>query len=297
MGPLVMPAIGAGLGLLTGTLPNLIEANRLRKERKRLLAEGAPGLSDIEKRQIELAEKRAQQPLTPEEQQQYAASQARAASALAPGYSQQMENIAQQQADVLAAGKRGSATSSNLLNLLGRMNVQGQAARRDLAIRGEQAQRAAQGELGRQTSYIGQARRSAQENLQNLSMLADARREQRKQQWERQLAAMDAARRQMIVKGWEAPITGAIGMTDAETFNELKKMGGGAKKETTPTAADVRFNPDTDMTDTYINQYQRPLEPTAEMTGLGPTYNAYEDPSIRSGMYSSPVRVNPYYPF
>jgi len=96
LGPLGGPIVGAALGGLTGTLPNLIEANRLRKERKRLLAEGAPGLSDIEKRQLELAEKRAEQPLTPEEQQQYAAAQERAASALAPGYSQQMENIAQQ---------------------------------------------------------------------------------------------------------------------------------------------------------------------------------------------------------
>lgn len=222
----VLPLIGAGAGLLTGTLPNIIEANRLRKERKRLLKEGAPGLSDIEKQQLERAAKRAEQPLSPEEQQQYAAAQARAASSLAPGYAQELEGIAQQQADVLAAGKRGSATSSNLLNLLGRMNMQGQAARRSLAMRGEQAQRAAQGELGRLTSYAGQAKRSAQENLENLSMLADARREQRKRLWEAQLADMDRARREMIVKGWSAPISGALSMTTPEAANSLAGLSG-----------------------------------------------------------------------
>lgn len=222
----ILPLVGAGAGLLTGTLPNIIEANRLRKERKRLLKEGPPGLSDIEKQQLERAAKRAEQPLSPEEQQQYAASQARAASRLAPGYTQEMEGIAQQQADVLAAGKRGSATSSNLLNLLGRMNAQGQAARRSLAMRGEQAQRAAQGELGRLTSYAGQAKRSAQENLENLSMLADARREQRKRLWEAQLAAMDAARREMIVKGWQAPVSGALSMTTPEAANSLAGLSG-----------------------------------------------------------------------
>jgi len=222
----VMPLIGAGTGLLTGTLPNLIEANRLKRERKRLLKEGAPGLSEVEKKQLERAEKMAQQPLSPEEQQQYAAAQARAASRLAPGYAQEMEGIAQQQSDVLAAGKRGSATSSNLLNLLGRMNMQGQAARRSLAMRGEQAQRAAQGDLGRLTSYAGQARRSAEQNLQSLSLLADARREQRKQLWERQLADMDRARREMIVKGWSAPIQGGLSMMTPEMANSMAGLSG-----------------------------------------------------------------------
>ena len=123
-----MPAIGAGAAFL-GSIPQMVEARRLRKERERLLKEGAPGL-------------------TPIEQEQMAAARARAASALAPGYAQEMEGIAQQQADVLAAGKRGSQTSSNLMNLLSRMNAQGQAARRNLAMRGAQAQRAAQSELG-----------------------------------------------------------------------------------------------------------------------------------------------------
>jgi hypothetical protein len=61
-----------------------------------------------------------------------------------------------------------------------------------------------------------------------LSLLADARREQRKRLWESQLAAMDAARRQMIQRGWEAPVTGAISMTDAGALDYLK---GGSKPE------------------------------------------------------------------
>jgi hypothetical protein len=119
-----------------------------------------------------------------------------------------MEGIAQQQADVLAAGKRGSQTSSNMLNLLSRMNAQGQAARRNLAMRGAQAQRQAQSELT------------------GLSMNADARREQRQQLFERQLAAMDAARRQYNAQAGMAPIQGALAFMPAEGL----KFGTGTPK-------------------------------------------------------------------
>jgi hypothetical protein len=157
----------------------MVEARRLRKERERLLKEGAPGL-------------------TPIEQEQMAAARARAASALAPGYAQEMEGIAQQQADVLAAGKRGSQTSSNLMNLLSRMNAQGQAARRNLAMRGAQAQRAAQSELG------------------SMAMGADARRQQRVQNWEAKMAAMDAARRQYNAAAGMSPVQGALAFMPTE---------------------------------------------------------------------------------
>jgi hypothetical protein len=185
---LIAPGIGAGAAFL-GSLPQLSEARRLRKERERLLQQGAPGL-------------------TPIEQQQIAEARSRAASSLAPGYAQEMEGIAQQQADVLAAGKRGSQTSSNMLNLLSRMNAQGQAARRNLAMRGAQAQRQAQSELT------------------GLSMNADARREQRQQLFERQLAAMDAARRQYNAQAGMAPIQGALAFMPAEGL----KFGTGTPK-------------------------------------------------------------------
>lgn len=166
------PAIGAGLAF-AGSIPQLIEAQRLKRERERLLKEGAPGLSDIEQEQI-------------------ANARARAASSLAPGYAQEMEGIAQQQGDVIAAGKRGVATPSNLMNLLSRLNIQGQAARRNLAMRGAQEQRRAQGDL------------------MNVSMSADARRENRMRRWEDDLAAMDAARRQYATAPFMAPLQGAM---------------------------------------------------------------------------------------
>jgi hypothetical protein len=194
---LIGPAIGAGAASL-GSIPQMIEARRLKKERERLLQQGAPGL-------------------TPIEQQQMAEARARAASALAPGYAQEMEGIAQQQADVLAAGKRGSQTGSNLLNLLSRMNAQGQAARRNLAMRGAQAQRQAQGELT------------------SLSMNADARREQRQQLFERQLAAMDAARRQYNASAGMAPVQGAVAFMPTEGFKF-----GAAKPKTDVTAGTKR---------------------------------------------------------
>lgn len=175
---LIMPGIGAGAAF-AGSIPQMIEARRLKKERERLMAEGSPGF-------------------TPIEQEQMAAARARAASSLAPGYGQEMEGIAQQQADVLAAGKRGSQTSSNLLNLLSRMNAQGQAARRNLAMRGAQSQRQAQSELG------------------SIAMNADARRMQREQLRERQLAAMDAARRQYATEPYMAPIKGAMAFMPIE---------------------------------------------------------------------------------
>lgn len=177
---LIAPGIGAGAAAL-GSIPQWMEASRLRKERQRLMAEGSPGF-------------------TPIEQQQMAEARSRAASTLAPGYGQEMEGIAQQQADILAAGKRGSATSSNLMNLLSRMNAQGQAARRNLAMRGAQAQRAAQSELG------------------SLSMSADARRIQREQLRERQLAAMDAAARQYRAQAGVAPLQGALAFMPVEGF-------------------------------------------------------------------------------
>lgn len=176
------PAIGAGLAF-AGSIPQMIEARRLKRERERLLEEGAPGLTDVEQDQIN-------------------AARARAASSLAPGYAQEMEGIAQQQGDVLAAAKRGSSTGSQMLNLLSRMNAQGQASRRNLAMRGAQAQR------------------QAQSDFTNISMNADARRENRVRRYEDDLAAMDAARRQYGAAPFMAPLQGAMALmpTDGIRF-------------------------------------------------------------------------------
>jgi aspartate 1-decarboxylase len=198
---LIAPGIGAGAAFV-GSIPQMVEARRLRKERERLLKEGAPGMSPIE-------------------QEQMAAARARAASSLAPGYGQEMENIAEQQSNVLGAAKKAGITGSNIMNALSRLNQQGQAARRNLAIRGAQAQRAAQGDLA------------------DISMTADARRQNRVQNWEAKLAAMDAARRQYNTQAGMSPLQGALAFMPAEGF----KMGTGALK---PTPASVTFNPETD---------------------------------------------------
>jgi len=181
---LIAPTVGAGLSFL-GSVPGLSEANRLRKERERLLKEGAPDL-------------------TPMEREQLAEARQRSYSILAPGYAQEMENIAQQQAATLGAAKRAGIGGSNLLNTLSRLNQQGQAARRNLVMRGEQAQRA------------------SKEDLQNLAMAADARRQGRVQNWEAKLAAMDAARRQYNAQAAQAPFQGALAFMPLGGF----KFGG-----------------------------------------------------------------------
>lgn len=209
-----MPAIGAGAAFL-GSIPQMVEARRLRKERERLMEQGAPGLSAIE-------------------QQQMDAARARAASSRAPGYAQEMEGIAQQQSDTLAAGKRGSATSSNLMNLLSRMNAQGQASRRNLAIRGEQAQRAAQSELG------------------DISLMADARRQQRVQNWEAKMAAMDAARRQYNAAAGMAPLQGALAFMPVEGLKFTK----GTKPDMTMPSEGTPLTYGENLE--YQSQYNRP---------------------------------------
>lgn len=180
-----MPAIGAGAAFL-GSIPQMVEARRLRKERERLMNEGAPGM-------------------TPIEQEQMAAARSRAASALAPGYAQEIENINQQQADILGATRRAGISGSNVLNTLSRLNQQGQAARRNLTMRGAQAQRAAQGDL------------------QNISMSADARRQGRVQNWEAKMAQMDAERRQYNAQAGMSPVQGALAFMPTEGLKFTKK--------------------------------------------------------------------------
>jgi hypothetical protein len=248
---LAAPAIGAGLAF-AGSIPQLVEAQRLKKERDRLLKEGAPGL-------------------TPIEQEQLASARTRAASAYAPGYAQEMENIAQQQGDVLGAAKRAGIGGSNLLNTLTRLNQQGQAARRNLAMRGAQAQRAAQGDL------------------QSLSMAADARRENRMRRWEDDMAAMDAARRQYNYAAAQSPLQGAMAFMPTGGF----KFGNKAEK---PTVEDVKFQPNDVMQDfspDLVTGGTAPkLMPTADMTGLGPQLNMAED--IGYDPFKNPYGINPY---
>jgi hypothetical protein len=189
---LIMPGSGAGAAFL-GSIPQMVEARRLRKERERLLKEGPPGF-------------------TPIEQEQMAAARAEAASSLAPGYAQEMEGIAEQQSNVLGAAKKAGLTGSNIMNTLSRLNQQGQAARRNLAMRGAQAQRAAKGDY------------------RNISMTADARRQGRVQNWESQLAAMDAARAEYRTKAAMAPLQGAMAFMPTQGSKDKVYTGKDGKK-------------------------------------------------------------------
>lgn len=187
------PALIGGTAAFAGSIPQLVEANRLKKERRRLLKEGAPGM-------------------TPIEQEQMAAARARAASSLAPGYAQEMEGIAEQQSNVLGAAKKAGLTGSNVMNTLTRLNQQGMGARRNLAARGAQAQRAAQGDYT------------------NISMTADARRQGRVGDWENALAKMDAQRRELIAKAWSSPVQGAAMFMPTEGSKEKIITGKDGKK-------------------------------------------------------------------
>jgi hypothetical protein len=188
----IMPGIGAAAATI-GSIPQWQEAQRLKKERARLLKEGAPGMSPIE-------------------QEQMAAARAEAASSLAPGYAQEMEGIAEQQSNVLGAAKKAGLTGSNIMNTLSRLNQQGQAARRNLAMRGAQAQRAAKGDY------------------RNISMTADARRQGRVQDFEAKLAAMDAARAEYRTKAAMAPLQGAMTFMPTQGSKEKIYTGKGGKK-------------------------------------------------------------------
>jgi hypothetical protein len=248
---LIAPGIGA-VGAFAGSIPQLVEANRLRKERERLMAEGAPGMSPIE-------------------QEQMAAARARAASSLAPGYGKEMENIAEQQSNVLGAAKKAGITGSNIMNTLSRLNQQGQAARRNLVVRGEQTQRAAQGQLA------------------DISMTADARRQNRVQNYEAKLAAMDAARRQYNAAAGMAPLQGALSFMPVEGF----KMGTGAVK---PTPASVTFNPETDTQFGPMDAGDNAPMSGANMrqavgTELGGQLNMKDD--IGYDPYKEPIRAYP----
>jgi hypothetical protein len=243
---LIAPGIGAGAAFL-GSIPQMLEARRLRKERERLMAEGAPGMSAIE-------------------QEQMAGARARAASSLAPGYGTEMENIAEQQSNVLGAAKKAGITGSNIMNTLSRLNQQGQAARRNLVIRGEQTQRAAQGDLA------------------DISMSADARRQARVQNWEAKMAAMDAARRGYNAAAGMAPLQGAMAFMPTEGF----KMGTGKLK---PTPASVTFNPETDTRFGPMDAGDAVGMRQAVGTELGGQLNMPDD--IGYDPYKEPLRKYP----
>lgn len=246
------PMLIGGLLNLAGATPGLINAIQQGKERKRLLAEGPEGLNQFEQARL-------------------GGAQQRAANSQVAGYGQELENINQQQANILGEAKRAGVSSSNMLNTLSRLNQQGQAARRNLAIRGAQGQRAAQSELGGIQGQVGQI-------LEN-----------RKRYFENNLANLDTARKQQIGQFAMAPFQGAMAGMRYSNPSTLK----------TPTAESVRFNPETDMQistedsgDAMFGSNMRTgVNPTPEMTGLGGQFNMKQD--IGYDPYKDPLRNYP----
>ena len=212
---LIAPGIGAAASAI-GSIPQWQEAQRLKKERERLLKEGPPGMSPIE-------------------QEQMAAARAEAASSLAPGYAQEMENNDQWMANIIAAGKQGSDNPSKVMNLLARLNQQGQAARRNLTIRGAQAQR------------------QAKADYRNISMNADARRQRRVENWEADMANIFAKGAQLRASAAMAPLQGAAMFMPLEGF----KFGTGTPKPDTTIPSEgtpMTYGENLD----YQSQYNRP---------------------------------------
>lgn len=244
---LIAPGIGAGAAFL-GSIPQMVEARRLKKERERLLKEGAPGM-------------------TPIEQEQMATARARAASSLAPGYAQEMEGIAEQQSNILGAAKKAGLTGSHVMNTLSRLNQQGMGARRNIIARGTQAQRAAQGDYT------------------NASMNIDARRQGRVREWENDLSDMDAKRRQYNAAVGMAPLQGAAMFMPLEgfKFGEKKKPPTVEDVKFNP-EKDVQIGDE--MNESGVKMASAKLIPDPNMTGLGSQFNMSED--IGYDPYKSP---------
>ena len=108
------------------------------------------------------------------------------------GYGQAMENINEQQATTLGEAKRAGLSSSNLLNTLSRLNQQGMAAKRQLAMQGQQAR----------------------EQRMNRALQAQGQRGQYQEQGRREfnatIGALKGAAQQQRNALYQAPFTGAL---------------------------------------------------------------------------------------
>ena len=108
------------------------------------------------------------------------------------GYGQAMDNINEQQSTTLGEAKRAGLSSSNLLNTLSRLNQQGMAAKRQLAMQGQQAK----------------------EQRMNRALQAQGQRGQYQEQGRREfdatIGALKGAAQQQRNSFFQAPITGAL---------------------------------------------------------------------------------------
>lgn len=154
------------------------------------------------------------------------------------GYGQAIDNLNEQQATTLGEAKRAGTSSSNLLNVLTRLNQQGSAEKRRLAMAGEQAREQRQGQYNQglmgQSQYQEQAR---QEQQRAIGALRGAS----KQNYYNALSTGLGAATTLYGMGAKGGATGTTGATDAALqgvrqnvsdipttpdMNELGDMGG-----------------------------------------------------------------------
>jgi hypothetical protein len=191
MGPIATSA----LLNTAGALPGFINSFQQDALRRKLMAEGAKDITPLAFKQMQ------------------AGLENQANNAQIAGYGQAMENINEQQATTLGEAKRAGLSSSNLLNTLSRLNQQGMAAKRQLAMQGQQAK----------------------EQRMNRALQAQGQRGQYQEQGRREfnatIGALKGAAQQQRNAFYQAPFTGALaGMRYGS--------GGGSSS---PTVDDVRF--------------------------------------------------------
>lgn len=170
MGPIATSA----LLNTAGALPGFVNSFQQDALRRKLMAEGAKDITPLAFKKMQ------------------AGLENQANNAQIAGYGQAMENINEQQATTLGEAKRAGLSSSNLLNTLSRLNQQGMAAKRQLAMQGQQAK----------------------EQRMNRALQAQGQRGQYQEQGRREfdatIGALKGAAQQQRNAFFQAPFTGAL---------------------------------------------------------------------------------------
>ena len=171
--PVTGMAVGAGLNTL-GALPGFVNSFQQDALRRRLMKQGPQDITPVAFRQMQ------------------AGLENQANNAQIAGYGQAMDNINEQQATTLGEAKRAGLSSSNLLNTLTRLNQQGMAAKRQLALQGQAAR---EQRLNRALSAQGQRGQYQ---------------EQGRREWNASIGALKGAAQQQRNAFYQAPFTGAL---------------------------------------------------------------------------------------
>ena len=146
------------------------------------------------------------------------------------GYGQAIDNLNEQQATTLGEAKRAGTSSSNLLNVLTRLNLQGNAEKRKYAIAGEQAKEQRQGQY-------------------NQGLLGESRiQEQARQEQENAIGALRGASMQNYYNAFATPLAAATTLYGMDRKGSGSGSGSGATNTTTQ-APDSGFQTGYDPTE------------------------------------------------